>query len=166
MPHAIRRVDIAGRCGNKPSSQLSTYHVRRDVTDHLQLLLRKSGHNLHTTAEREVVRTIKEKCCYVASNPAKEEKEAAGRTEEFRLPDGSAVQLGNERFKAPEILFNPEQVGLEYAGVHQVVVDSINRVDLDLRKSLFSNVVLSGGSTLCRGGIPLDRSVATTQLVA
>jgi hypothetical protein len=56
-----------------------------------------------------------------------------------------------ERFKAPEILFNPEQVGLEYAGVHQVIVDSINRVDLDLRKNLFSNIVLSGGSTLCTG---------------
>jgi len=135
MPHAVRRIDMAGR----------------DVTDHLQLLLRKSGHNLHTTAEKEVVRTIKEKCCYVASNPHKEEKEAAGRTEEFRLPDGSAVKLGMERFKAPEILFNPEQIGLEYAGVHQVIVDSINRVDLDLRKNLFSNIVLSGGSTLCTG---------------
>jgi centractin len=61
------------------------------------------------------------------------------------------VQLGAERFRAPEILFNPELIGQEYAGVHQVVVDSINRVDLDLRKSLFSNIVLSGGSTLCRG---------------
>ena len=60
-------------------------------------------------------------------------------------------QLGPERFRAPEILFNPELIGQEYAGVHQVVVDSINRVDLDLRKSLFSNIVLSGGSTLCRG---------------
>ena len=60
-------------------------------------------------------------------------------------------QLGPERFRAPEILFNPELIGQEYAGVHQVVVDSINRVDLDLRKSLFSNVVLSGGSTLCKG---------------
>ena len=60
-------------------------------------------------------------------------------------------QLGAERFRAPEILFNPELIGQEYAGVHQVVVDAINRVDLDLRKSLFSNIVLSGGSTLCRG---------------
>ena len=137
----------------------------RDVTDHLQILLRKSGHNLHTTAEREVVRTIKEKCCYIASNPVKEEKETAGRMEEFRLPDGSTVQLGNERFKAPEILFNPEQVGLEYTGVHQVVVDSINRVDLDLRKSLFSNVVLSGGSTLCRGVTPLVRFQRPQQLI-
>jgi centractin len=91
-----------------------------------------------------------------------------GRTEEFRLPDGNVVQvssqllvrrcqitsflqLGPERFRAPEILFNPELIGQEYAGVHQVVVDSINRVDLDLRKSLFSNIVLSGGSTLCKG---------------
>ncbi|KAF8898726.1 actin-related protein [Infundibulicybe gibba] len=135
MPHAIRRVDVAGR----------------DVTDHLQLLLRKSGNHLHTTAEREVVRTIKEKCCYVALNPAKEEKDTLGRMEEFRLPDGNVVHLGAERFRAPEILFNPELIGLEYAGVHQVVVDSITRVDLDLRKSLFSNIVLSGGSTLCRG---------------
>jgi actin-related protein len=63
----------------------------------------------------------------------------------------NAAQLGPERFRAPEILFNPELIGQEYAGVHQVVVDSINRVDLDLRKNLFSNIVLSGGSTLTRG---------------
>ncbi|KAJ3800809.1 actin-related protein [Lentinula aff. detonsa] len=135
MPNAIRRVDVAGR----------------DVTDHLQLLLRKSGHHLHTTAEREIVRSIKEKCCYVAMNPAKEEKDTAGQHMEFRLPDGAVIQLGPERFRAPELLFNPEIIGQEYAGVHQVIVDSINRVDLDLRKSLFSNIVLSGGSTLCTG---------------
>lgn len=140
----------------------------RDVTDHLQLLLRKAGHHLHTTAEREVVRTMKEKCCYIAISPSKEEKESLGRFEEFTLPDGNIVQvcsfkvsceldlnkalkLGPERFRAPEILFNPELIGQEYAGVHQVIVDSIHRVDLDLRKSLFSNIVLSGGSTLCRG---------------
>jgi centractin len=59
--------------------------------------------------------------------------------------------LGPERFRAAEILFNPEIIGLEDAGVHQVVVNSINRVDMDLRKSLYSNIVLSGGTTLCTG---------------
>ncbi|KAF7306938.1 Actin-related protein [Mycena indigotica] len=137
MPHAIRRVDLAGR--------LFFY------LDYGSSQLTWERHHLYTTAEREVVRAIKEKCCYVALNPTKEEKEAQGRTEEFRLPDGNVVQLGNERFRAPEILFNPEIIGQEYAGVHQVVVDSINRVDLDLRKGLYSNIVLSGGSTLCRG---------------
>jgi centractin len=132
LPNAIRRVDIAGR----------------DVTEYLQLLLRKSGYKFTTTAEKEVVRIIKEKTCYVATNPAKEEKDMNGKFEDFTLPDGNVVKLGTERFKAPEILFNPELIGLEYAGIHQVVVDSINRVDLDLRKSLYANVVLSGGSTL------------------
>lgn len=65
----------------------------RDVTDHLQLLLRKSGHHLHTTAEKEVVRTIKEKTCYVAVNPSKEEKDSLGRMEDFRLPDGNTVRV-------------------------------------------------------------------------
>lgn len=79
MPHAIRRVDVAGR----------------DVTDHLQLLLRKAGYNLSTTAEKEVVRIIKEKACYVALNPTKEEKEAGSgsKAEEFRLPDGNVVRV-------------------------------------------------------------------------
>lgn len=48
-------------------------------------------------------------------------------------------------------MFNPELIGQEYNGVHQVVVDSILRVDLDIRKNLFSNIILSGGSTLCKG---------------
>lgn len=133
LPNAIRRVDIAGR----------------DVTEYLQLLLRKSGYKFTTTAEKEVVRTIKEKTCYVAPlGLDKEEKATNGKFDDFPLPDGNVIKLCNERYKAPEILFNPELIGLEYAGIHQVVVDSINRVDLDLRKSLYANVVLSGGSTL------------------
>ncbi|CAO3610187.1 unnamed protein product [Cunninghamella echinulata] len=135
VPHAIRRIDIAGR----------------DVTEYLQLLLRKSGYNFHTTAEKEVVRIIKEKTCYVALNPAKEEKDTSGKMDDFMLPDGNIIKLGAERFRAPEILFQPELIGEEYPGIHQTIVDCISRADLDLRKSLYSNIVLSGGSTLCKG---------------
>ncbi|KAF9174830.1 Actin-2 [Entomortierella chlamydospora] len=135
IPHAIQRVDIAGR----------------DVTEHLQLLLRKAGYHFHTTAEKEVVRIIKEKTCYLPLYPAKEEKDAGEKKEDFMLPDGNMIKLGTERFRAPEILFNPEIIGQEYPGIHQVVVDSISRSDMDLRKSLYTNIVLSGGSTLCKG---------------
>jgi centractin len=48
-------------------------------------------------------------------------------------------------------LFNPEIIGLEYPGVHQIVVEAIHRTDMDLRKSLYGNIVLSGGSTLTKG---------------
>jgi len=139
MPSAIRRIDVAGR----------------DVTEHLQVLLRKAGHVFHTSAEKEVVRLIKEKMCFVALDPKKEEKEWAGggmgRIEEYKLPDGNTLKLGSERFRASEILFDPEIIGLEYPGIHQIVVDAINRTDMDLRKALFGNIVMSGGSTLTKG---------------
>lgn len=96
MPHAIRRVDIAGRYNHQsqlPALPSANNRAHRDVTDHLQLLLRKAGHHLHTTAELEVVRTIKEKSCYIALNPQKEEKESASRTEDFKLPDGNTIQV-------------------------------------------------------------------------
>ncbi|KAF9158426.1 Actin-2 [Actinomortierella ambigua] len=134
IPHAIQRVDIAGR----------------DVTEYLQLLLRKAGYHFHTTAEKEVVRIIKEKTCYLPLNPHKE-KENGTKLEDFMLPDGNVIKLGTERYRAPEILFNPEIIGEEFPGIHQVVVDSISRSDMDLRKSLYANIVLSGGSTLCKG---------------
>ncbi|KAI9344023.1 actin-like protein [Obelidium mucronatum] len=136
LPHAIRRIDVAGR----------------DITEALQLQLRKSGVNLWgSSAEKEVARVVKESCCYIAIAPNREEKESSGRFEEFVLPDGHIVKLGPERFRAPEILFNPDLIGSESPGVHQIVVDAINKADMDLRKSLFTNIVLSGGTTLMKG---------------
>jgi len=68
-----------------------------------------------------------------------------------KVTHANTFKIGQERFRAPEILFDPEIIGLEYPGIHQIVVDAINRTDLDLRKSLFGNIVLSGGSTLTKG---------------
>ncbi|KAJ2786387.1 centractin- actin- protein of the dynactin complex [Coemansia interrupta] len=143
LSHAIRRMDVAGR----------------DVTEHLQVLLQKAGHRLYTSAEKEVVRQIKEKMCYVALDADKEEKEMGavvmgggrGRGDVFKLPDGNVISLGSERFRAAEILFQPDVVGLEDAGVHQMVADAIGRADMDLRRPLYANIVLSGGTTLMRG---------------
>ena len=65
-----------------------------DVTEHLQLLLRKAGHHFHTTAEKEVVRIMKEKTCYLALNPSKEESlEASTKYDNFILPDGNAIKV-------------------------------------------------------------------------
>mmetsp|Transcript_23379 Transcript_23379/g.43513 ORF Transcript_23379/g.43513 Transcript_23379/m.43513 type:complete len:385 (+) Transcript_23379:87-1241(+) len=140
MPHAVTRMDVAGR----------------DVTDYLMLLLRKAGHVFHTSAEREVVRTIKEKECIVAENLVKKELAAANKhsdedTAKYTLPDGTILELGTERFRAPEVLFNPSLIGLEYAGAHHCIVDAIFKSDLDIRKVLMSSIVLAGGSTMFPG---------------
>merc|ERR1712051_537111 len=107
----------------------------RDVTRYLRLLLRKEGVNFRTTAEFEIVRTIKERACYLASNPAKEETMETERVQ-YTLPDGSSLDIGPARFRAPEVLFRPDLIGEEYEGLHEV---------------LFQNIVLSGGSTLFKG---------------
>lgn len=84
IPSSIRRIDVAGR----------------DVTEHLQTLLRKGGYIFHTSAEKEVVRMIKEKTSYVALDPRKEEKDwmtTGGRQEgkaiEYVLPDGQKLKV-------------------------------------------------------------------------
>lgn len=128
LPGAIKRTDIAGR----------------DVTEHLQLQLQKQGILLITSAEKEICREIKEKLCYISIS--QEEQQAS-----YRLPDGKVITLGAERHRAPEILFNPEIVGSEAVGVHQLVYDSIQKVDLDLRGPLYQSIVLSGGTTLTKG---------------
>lgn len=138
LPHAIQRIDIAGR----------------DVTEYLQLLLRKSGHNFHTSAEMEVVRDIKEKVCYVAFNIEKTEKDDSEDVEPevpYKLPDGNVIQIGAEKFRAPEVLFNPALIGQEYVGLHQCLVNSISRCDLDIRRSMYSEIILAGGSTMFDG---------------
>jgi len=114
------------------------------------LLLRKEGINFRTTSEFEIVKTIKEKECYLSSNPHKEES-SDGEKRVYKLPDGSSLDIGPARFRAPEVLFRPDLLGEECEGMHEVLLFSIQKSDLDLRKILYQNIVLSGGSTLFKG---------------
>ena len=180
MPHAITRMDVAGRVSvtrysqsiiiysksidilkqkkkkltySYPSS-IYLFIFTQDVTEYLQRLLRRAGYVFHTTAEREIVRNIKENVCYVAFNPIREEEiERDNNTEikEYKLPDGKLIKIGPECFRAPEILFSPSIIGTEYGGVHQCLGNAIFKSDMDLRKKLFSDIVLAGGSTMFTG---------------
>ncbi|CDO95125.1 unnamed protein product [Kluyveromyces dobzhanskii CBS 2104] len=138
LPSAIRRIDIAGR----------------DISEFLQVLIRKStGVSLLSSSEREIVRIIKEKACYVALDPKEEEKNYTmhGKQTMFRLPDGKQIELDSEKFRAAEILFNPQLIGSEFQSLPEILYESIQKVDLDLRTSLYSNIVFSGGTTMIPG---------------
>merc|ERR1719378_1677831 len=69
----------------------------------------------------------------------------------YELPDGQVITIGNERFRTPEVLFQPSMIGLEDHGIHQLTYDSIMKCDVDIRKELYSNTVLSGGTTMFTG---------------
>ncbi|XP_067422833.1 actin-1-like isoform X5 [Emydura macquarii macquarii] len=136
LPHAVSRLDIAGR----------------DITEYFMRLLLESGHSFVSTAEREIVKDIKEKLCYVALDPIQEMKAKPEEIlKEYKLPDGNLIKIGNQLFRAPETLFMPANIGIEAPGVHKMIFNSIMKCDIDVRRNLYGNVLLSGGSTLFPG---------------
>ena len=113
LHHQIKRLDIAGR----------------HITEYLIRLLQIKGYAFNSTADFEIVRELKEKYCFVSCNIESDRKLDAETTfynSYTKLPDGRKIRISNEKFEAPEILFQPHLIQNELPGVHEMLYNAIN----------------------------------------
>ena len=131
LPHAIMRLDMGGDY----------------VTDQLIKLLSTQGYSLNSISDWDSVNKMKEKLAYVAEDYERE----VIKTESYSLPDGRVVTLGRERFQCTECLFSPSLVGKESYGIADSIYQSVMKSDIDIRRILLNNLLLSGGNTMLKG---------------
>ncbi|KAK8142870.1 Arp2/3 complex subunit, actin nucleation center [Beauveria asiatica] len=137
----------------------------RDITYFVQSLLRDRG---EADSSLKTAQEIKESYCYVCPDIVKEFAKYDRDRSRFlkhtvSLPGGRqvGVDVGYERFLAPEIFFNPEIYSSDFLTPLPVVVDGvIQQSPIDVRRGLYKNIVLSGGSTLYKDfGRRLQRDI-------
>jgi len=135
VTHAIQRLTLSGK----------------DVSEYLRTLLLGYGINFTSSAQRDILREIKEQNCFIALNPAEVAKNTTDVTT-YILPDGESAKIPiSVRVNAPEILFHPELLGYNVSNVAQAIINSIMKLDRQYWRTMLRNIVLSGGNTMFQG---------------
>ena len=66
----------------------------------------------------------------------------------YKLPDGNIITVGAERFYCGEVLFQPSFTVKEASGFRDTSFRYIMKCDVDIRKEVYANIVLSCGTTM------------------
>eukprot|EP00009_Paramoeba_aestuarina_P014406 CAMPEP_0201535490 /NCGR_PEP_ID=MMETSP0161_2-20130828/59182_1 /ASSEMBLY_ACC=CAM_ASM_000251 /TAXON_ID=180227 /ORGANISM="Neoparamoeba aestuarina, Strain SoJaBio B1-5/56/2" /LENGTH=375 /DNA_ID=CAMNT_0047940709 /DNA_START=41 /DNA_END=1168 /DNA_ORIENTATION=+ len=136
--HAIQHSDVGGK----------------ELTHYLAKLSTERGYSYKTSSEMEIIKDVKEKLSYVALDFDEEMQRATNSScmeKSYELPSAQVINVQNERFRCPEALFRPSFLGLEETGVHELCYQSVMKCDVNIRLSMYGNIVLAGGNTMFPG---------------
>lgn len=142
----------------------------KTVTQFIQQLMRERKEPIPSEDSLEVAKKVKEMYSYVCPDLAKEYQKYDKQPEKFfKQFNGFKKQTGQpwvcdvgyERFLGPEVFFNPEIFSSDYTTpLPDVVDDAILHCPIDVRRKLYGNIVLSGGTTMFKDfGRRLQRDI-------
>lgn len=121
-----------------------------DITEYLKTLFSHYGVFLNYSAQREILRQIKEDHCIVSLNLAVDTQ--GKNVTEHKLPDGEVIKINDyERYNAPEVLFNPPLMGYQFAGIPDSIISSLMKISREYLRTCLGNIVLSGGGAHLKG---------------
>ena len=99
----------------------------------------------------EIINDIKQSCCFVSQNFDTDTENSVAHAQQCELPDGTFLTLDKERFRCTEAIFNPDLFGVEMQGIQHQAYNSVMRAPSEATKTLLSNIVLCGGSSMFPG---------------
>lgn len=130
----------------------------RDITQFVQRSLRDRGEAVPPEDALEVAKKVKEQHCYISQDIVKEYGKFDEKPEKYikkftgrhsRTRAEYSVDVGYESFLGPELFFNPEIYSSDFCKpLPEIVDEAILTSPIDARRSLYRNIVLSGGSTM------------------
>lgn len=95
----------------------------------------------------KAVEYIKRNFCQVRADPRNKTTPREWRYRRKNID----VQLGSVTWKSPEVLFDPTLIGISDTGLIDAVVNSIEQVDMTIRRELSNDIVLTGGTSMILG---------------
>ncbi|EFC37747.1 hypothetical protein NAEGRDRAFT_53573 [Naegleria gruberi] len=114
----------------------------KSIDKYLGKLLEYKGINFTSSSEMEILREMKESIVTCS-------KGEEYLVQQYELPDGTLIETSRERYECVECLFNPNLVGISSDfGIAELIYNSICKCPIDTKLDLYSNIILSGGTSL------------------
>ncbi|KAK2647825.1 hypothetical protein Ddye_015314 [Dipteronia dyeriana] len=142
----------------KPKYSFKRKEIRSGEFQTVDLDFPNTTESYRLFSQRVIASDIKECVCRAPDTPYDESAYSNIPMTPYELPDGQTIEIGSDRFKIPDVLFNPSLVqtipGMEnfaeivpsVRGLPQMVLECINKCDVDIRRELFSSILLAGGT--------------------
>ena len=173
MKRGVRSEGLAGNLVSQEALAILEAKLKVNTTPQFKILRKKQvlpnqpaevtlkklnnlSKSFEHAAKIRLANDFKETVCALSNVSYNEGNLAVSPLESYEFPSGHNGNFGLDRFKIPEVLFNPKiatnQAAFEnFSGIPKLIKSALDSCHIDIRPTLLSNVVVTGGSSSLDG---------------